>query len=587
MAAVLWLGLLPGVGAVRAQEAPPVVQAAGPVDLTRHAPGTLIQLDPAVAQRLEMGFAEVLGVDPAEVRFVGLLKAPPPERFCLLRADATPHPGHYLRLPRRAAVPGAVPLQQTATFSITYDTDFQNDADARAAFQRAADTWSGILNLSQTVTVSANWDALGPGILGSAGPGYLVGVSVGGNPTQWYSLVTAEYVSGSNVADPDIVARFNNQFSNWYTGSGVPGGSEYDLESVVLHELTHGIGFVSLSDYDDGVDDGSSNQAECRNTASEGCLVSGSYLARFDAFLEDAGGALLSDTGTYADPSTALGSALRSDDVFFGGAYAEAANGNSRVELYAPATWSAGSSIAHLGEVFNGTTSALMTYSIAGGEVARAPGPVTCALFRDMTDSDFVDQTACAALPLPVELVAFEAQQDGRAVVLTWTTATETNNAGFDVEVRTAADTAWGAVGFVAGAGTSLERRHYRYRLDAPAPGRYGFRLRQVDFDGTAAYGPVVELAVEIATRYELSAVYPNPFNPRAALTLTVAEAQDVRVEVLDALGRRRALLHEGPLPAQTRHTFHLDAGAWPSGVYLVRVTGRTFTATRRALLVK
>lgn len=573
-----------------AQDHTPMTTAVAPVDLSKYEVGTVIRLDAALERRLEARFAEVLGVDPAEVQSVGLVKAPPPERFCQLRADAHPHRGHYLRLPRRAPAPrGAAPLQQTTTFSITYDTDFQNDTDAQAAFQQAVDTWGTILNSSQTITVSANWDALGPGILGSAGPGSLWGITVGSNPTQWYSVAMAEDLIGSNLADPDIVARFSNQFSNWYKGSGVPAGNEYDLESIVLHELAHGLGFGSLSNYDDGIDngEGSSNRSECRNVVSEGCLVSGSNLARFDSFLEDAGGTKLSDTGTYTDPSTTLGSALVSDDVFFDGPFAETANGNNRVELYAPTSWNGGSSIAHLGEGFNGTVNASMTYSISAGEVTRAPGPVTCALFRDLMDTGFVDQPGCAGLPLPVELVAFEARQEGRDVMLTWATATETNNAGFEVEMADAAGEAWEPVGFVAGAGTSLDRQAYRYRLAEVAPGAYRFRLRQADFDGTAAYGPEVELTVEIPTRYELSAVYPNPFNPRAAVTLTVATAQNVRVEVVDALGQRVAVLHEGMLPAHQQQTFVLDAALWPSGLYLVRVIGGTFSDTRRAVLVK
>jgi hypothetical protein len=94
------------------------------------------------------------------------------------------------------------------------------------------------------------------------------------------------------------------------------------------------------------------------------------------------------------------------------------------------------------------------------------------------------------AAPLPVELTSFEAQADGDAVVLRWTTLTETNNAGFEVEQRT--DSTWTQVGFAEGFGTTTEPRAYVYRIEAVAPGLHGFRLKQIDYDGGFAYSPEV-----------------------------------------------------------------------------------------------
>ena len=84
-----------------------------------------------------------------------------------------------------------------------------------------------------------------------------------------------------------------------------------------------------------------------------------------------------------------------------------------------------------------------------------------------------------------------------------------------------------------------------------------------------------------------LSEVYPNPFNPRAAFTLTLAEPQQTTIAVYDVHGRRVAVLHEGHLAAGTPHRFTLTGGPFPSGAYLLRATGETFTATRTAVLLK
>jgi hypothetical protein len=65
-----------------------------------------------------------------------------------------------------------------------------------------------------------------------------------------------------------------------------------------------------------------------------------------------------------------------------------------------------------------------------------------------------------------------------------------------------------------------------------------------------------------------------------------VAEAQNVTAAVYDGLGRRVAMLHDGVLESGA-HALTLDASSLPAGVYVVRVTGETFAATRRATLIR
>lgn len=84
-----------------------------------------------------------------------------------------------------------------------------------------------------------------------------------------------------------------------------------------------------------------------------------------------------------------------------------------------------------------------------------------------------------------------------------------------------------------------------------------------------------------------LSPVFPNPFNPQATFTVAVEETQHVRVEVFDLLGRRVALLHDGPLAAGTPHSFTFDAGHLPTGRYLLRAHGDHFTRQQMMTLMK
>ncbi len=201
--------------------------------------------------------------------------------------------------------------------------------------------------------------------------------------------------------------------------------------------------------------------------------------------------------------------------------------------------------------------------------------------------------TLAGAGLLPVELVSFEAQVDGQDVLLRWETVSETNNAGFEiqeisknVEATYTSPEEWQVLGFVEGYGTTLEPQTYDYHVETLEPGKHGFRLKQIDFDGTFAYSPEVEVTIEVPGIYHLSPAYPNPFNPYTRLTLTVAQRQHVRVEVFNVLGRRVALLHDGTLDANTAYRFQFDAGTLPSGLYLMQATGERFTATRMATLV-
>ena len=187
---------------------------------------------------------------------------------------------------------------------------------------------------------------------------------------------------------------------------------------------------------------------------------------------------------------------------------------------------------------------------------------------------------------LPVELARFDVRLDGAAARLAWRTSSEANNSGFEVQ-HAVEDGAFAEVGFVAGHGTTAEAQDYAFELARLEPGRHRFRLKQLDLDGAFSYSAEVEVVVGVPEAFALSDVWPNPFNPRAQFTLSLQAAQDVRVEVFDAQGRRVALLHDGFLEADRAHRFTLEADGLPSGVYFYRATGEAFQAAKPATLVK
>ncbi|RMF51868.1 MAG: T9SS C-terminal target domain-containing protein, partial [Bacteroidetes bacterium] len=224
---------------------------------------------------------------------------------------------------------------------------------------------------------------------------------------------------------------------------------------------------------------------------------------------------------------------------------------------------------------------------VADPVLAYPVGTAINVLFWDEllvgTDAGFYGHSGTVSLP--VELVAFDATPDGDAAVLTWRTASETNNAGF--EVQHYRDGAWQARAFVEGHGTSAAPQAYTHRLDGLEPGTHRFRLKQIDFDGTFSLSPEVEVTVAVPGAYALGAAYPNPFNPQTTFRLTVARTQQVTVSVYDVLGRRVALLYRGQLTGGDTHTFHFDATGLPGGLYLIDVTGEVFHATRPVMLVQ
>ena len=295
-------------------------------------------------------------------------------------------PPHYVPPPPQL---GLGIQAQTATFTVNWNPlscsgpvdTWPNDA--KTAFQYAASIWASIISSSQTIVVDACWRTdLPSGVLGSAGAtSSHRDFTNAPHANTWYQVALANALQDSdlNGSTAEIGANFNANRSDWYYGTdGNTPGSQVDFASVVLHELGHGLGFAGSMNYDDGV-----GYTECDGTAGHGCWGYGTpYPYIYDRFTEDNGGTSLI---TYPPSgSAALGSVLVSTNVFFDGPHANAANGGSRVELYAPNPWKPGSSYSHLDESFNGTENALMTYSLGPGSAEHSPGPVMLGMFEDM-----------------------------------------------------------------------------------------------------------------------------------------------------------------------------------------------------------
>ncbi len=198
---------------------------------------------------------------------------------------------------------------------------------------------------------------------------------------------------------------------------------------------------------------------------------------------------------------------------------------------------------------------------------------------------------------VPVELISFAANTNGNSVILNWLTATEINNSGFEIERSVISNEVrnliWEKRGFVHGNGTTTETQSYSYMDENLASGKYLYRLKQIDFDGTFEYSNDVEVLVAVPDRFELSQNYPNPFNPTTKIkytihdvTLSGVEGSRVILKVYDILGTEVITLVNENKPAGN-YEVTFDARTLSSGTYFYKLQAGSFVATKKLLLLK
>ena len=183
---------------------------------------------------------------------------------------------------------------------------------------------------------------------------------------------------------------------------------------------------------------------------------------------------------------------------------------------------------------------------------------------------------------IPVELPIFSATVSGQQVRLEWTTMTETNNKGFEIERKL--NGIWKNIGFVPGKGTTLTQMSYSY-TDRPGSGSIAYRLVQVDFDGRRTSMPEIEVIVNPA-EFQLHQNYPNPFNPVTSVRFSVPERSNLSIAVYDITGNRVATLAEGVYEAG-EHAVTFDATGMASGIYLCRMQSSAGVFTRKMTVLK
>jgi len=195
-----------------------------------------------------------------------------------------------------------------------------------------------------------------------------------------------------------------------------------------------------------------------------------------------------------------------------------------------------------------------------------------------------------AEMIIPVELVSFTAEIFKSKVTISWRTATEANNLGFEVQ-RKLENSEWKRIGFVEGHGTTTEGQNYKYidEIIGIQARTVGYRLKQVNYDGSYEYSAVVEVTNPAPTEFVLEQNYPNPFNPSTKIRYEIPGQADKKLVVLklyDVIGNEIATLENEEKEAG-RYEAELNATNLPSGIYFYRLSAGSFTETKKMILLK
>lgn len=557
--------------------------------------------------------------------------------------------------------------EKSANIRVVYDSGIPTAA--QEAYERAVEIWE--YHVASTVDIRIRVGRIedpSEDVLG------------GTIPASFWVLERrsgTRFIAGSALADAltgqdaepdtvDMLTDFNFERDDWHFEQEPAPSGQIDFTSVVLHEIAHGLHYLSLCRYNP-------NGGQCAFEVSNGGRVSGIFTHRL--YEHASPDSFIAVTNETEYPTTAaLGQALTSERLVFDGDRsrrgAEVDVGPVPPKIYAPANFDPGSSLSHLDEntyPFEGRD-ALMTPRIAPAETNRLPGPVVCGQLADLgwplgsacgqyfqdvfglqfagrgtppqagptltwevrddaeireyvVEREYFDEgfeplmDGIEGPPVHIEDLglgrfAFRVRwirEDGTESVSDRHLNTTINIRNFTAEVVSTDEQGRGTVD-VSWDVPSATSSRFTYRVErAPAtgevfevvttggrqqftaenqlPGQYNYRVVSKDGQGNRLVSTVAPVDVQFDGPVYVRGPFPNPARNRSTIVLTAKDPQGVSVQVYNALGER-IFLGEHELRRQVPTRISFDSGRWSSGVYYIRVSGRTFTETRKLVVV-
>jgi photosystem II stability/assembly factor-like uncharacterized protein len=191
---------------------------------------------------------------------------------------------------------------------------------------------------------------------------------------------------------------------------------------------------------------------------------------------------------------------------------------------------------------------------------------------------------------IPVELTSFTASVVKNNAELFWSTATELNNLGFDIE-RSYDNEDFEKIGFVPGFGSTAEPKDYSFIVENIVAGIQYYRIRQIDFDGTETIYGAIEVDGPVPVEFALHQNHPNPFNPSTTISFSLPVDSDVKINLYNMLGQVVSEIITKDFQAGT-HELEFDARPLASGAYIYTIeakgiSGKNFVSTKKMLLLK
>lgn len=191
---------------------------------------------------------------------------------------------------------------------------------------------------------------------------------------------------------------------------------------------------------------------------------------------------------------------------------------------------------------------------------------------------------------LPVELASFNSGVNGNNVNLKWTTVSEENNSGFEIE-RKNANSSWEKIGFVTGNGNSNIAHNYSFSDRNLSTGKYNYRLKQIDFNGNYEYHNLTgEVVIGVPAKFELGQNYPNPFNPVTKIDYSLPFDSKVQIKLYDISGKEVMTL-QNSIEAAGYHSISINGINLASGTYFYKISAdggsQKFEKTLKMVLLK
>jgi len=433
--------------------------------------------------------------------------------------------------------------KSAATIQITYEADFPTAA--RTAVDFAAEIWESILNTDQIIRIEATWNPSSPGNLASAGPRQ---VWIGGSLPSgiWYPdpLADALIDSDLNGGGFDIGMNFNSSRSDWYFGTDAnPAINEYDLVTVAIHEILHGLGFVGTA----------STTGDADSTFIE--QNGAPYI--WDTFIENNGGTPILDFS-----GQQLLDNLTGNNLFFDGMNTRMGNENARAKIYAPSSWNGGSSYSHLDEATY--PDELMTPFLSAGDALQNPSLLVESMLRDLG----WDIGCTTVYDLQVS--------NFFGIILP---GTYLSNA----TITTSSTTVDSESPVVFKAGTKIE---ITGTPSNPFTANTNFSAfvspEFCDEDGLVSHEVENRSNEQILPKKESITISPNPFRNRAIIIYYLPEQSRVTLSLISIDGQKMQTLLPTQLREAGEHQLELDGSTLTPGIYFCQIRTATNVLTQK-----